>query len=175
MEIRIVPLSSPVVNWMEYLNTASSLLKRSITSSLDARRLPIGDLAAFISTLAELRREGTHPEYAVANFSSLRKHIFFSFLIVGDSRLESELRNLDLSITGPTELTGFTLAVVSGTLDQWQRAVAEALASKDSSKDVRLVFGNLYRFFVSQGLASLWPPKFELSDGTFLLTDRRGG
>lgn len=169
METRIIPLSSPVVNWMEYLNTSSGLLRRSITASLDAKRLPVGDLAAFISTLAELRREGSHPEYAVREFSSLRKHIFFSFMVVGDGRLESELRNLDLTVTSPVEPIGCTVAVVSGTLDQWQRAISETLSSKDSIKDIRVVFGNLYRFFVSQGLASLWPPKFELPDGTFLL------
>lgn len=120
----VIPVVTSNVNWEAYINTVVSATGRSPTRSLDTDREKVGTPSSFIASLAELKKENTPPWFVYHAPGDLLKHIHFSFLT--DLDVESLLElSANLTILNTDEL-----ALVSGTLHQWDCTITSNWSSK---------------------------------------------
>lgn len=129
--IMIIPIAVTSVNWETLLGTAKGLLGESISTTIDQYNLK-RDAQAYIVTLSELFKGKLSPPQAIAQAGSLLRHASATFLIHSSPPVIYKFQQeTDLSISA-TETTYGLLAIVSGSLLQWQIAINNLRHSVDN-------------------------------------------
>lgn len=168
----VQPLVSIEINWEVLLETAKTALQRTVTGSIDANSKTLGDFASYIAALGEMETPNTHPDKVLVEPGSLLKQLFFGFMIVSFTDDFHKIRyRTDLAIhLTATVYPGVSMAVVSGTLEQWRTAVINCCIER-IDLTIRLVFNKILSEFEKMGLYRIWLDysKVKLKDDTIKL------
>lgn len=151
-------------DWGTLLPSAQAALGRSVTASLDERRLPLAGAASFLVALAELNEPGLDALVALRSKPLMRKHVNFCFFVNLPRAEFFALSSLGLSVTA-ADVGDF--AVVSARLGEWVSAVVEGMqASK-----LRRFFCLMHSWFETENLGECWSEweKEHLGDGMYRL------
>lgn len=125
------------IDWTKYLVLTNKLLGRSVTSSLDSKRMEAKSLAGFISSLAEFQSEGSDPIAAQREAGSLLNHICLTFLVSTDAEtayglaMHGRVKLLDSNVPG--------FLVVTGTLADWRETVINFCNSRATVNERHLL------------------------------------
>lgn len=171
--VKVFPITQTIVNWREYLSLAQSVLGHSVSDSLDARRMPADNAAAFIVTLDELCHDKIcNPTMVLREAGALLRHVAFGFLIVGPSQVFYDLReNSTLSVTSAlTPKDGFKIGVVTGNMEEWRNAIINC-ANDRTSFELRTLVNQCMLCLEQAGLGEVWAnfQKTSMRDKTFRL------
>lgn len=171
--IEVIPLAVPNLDWNALIQTSVKMLGRSPTRGLDAAEQRIGDYRAYVVALTDLLYPGVVPHYAMKVANEALDHLWYSMMVYGDvSELLGIIQKADLRIMVCETPSNLKLAIVSGTLAEWRRAIQNHLANAMTGEtEVRRFYGTMIVFFEQLGLGELWM-NFEknlLPDGTFEL------
>lgn len=169
-------ISNPNVLWDELLRNSSQVLGRSLTSSLDNRRVGLNRRPpGFLSLLKEMVAPGTNPLDAAGH---LLEHMSFTFGL-----LATRTTTFDISINTRLALSSVQsktpdvyFSVLSGTLLQWQTAIQNCCLLSVSS-EVRAFGTEMLNYFEANGyktyMASMG--KVVMGDGTVRLITNQPG
>jgi len=164
-EVFLIARTEP--NWPLWLNTASQLLKRSLTSGLDRRGMTPAGPGAFLATLAEFYATGADAN----NLGMFLRHAHASLLCITPQPLLSELPQVcDLKlVAADLEHKTLSVFVASGTLEEWRNATINGTSNE--YEDVRTFFNRVVQHFEVQGLGFVLAGcvRRERKDGTFSL------
>jgi len=153
------------------------MLGYSPASAADGVTVPLPELAHQLACIAAFKNRNAPPtvRYARAYLGLFS----VSFLIAADERDMTEiveaLHGMDAVIV-ETMQRGVQIAIASGTLTQWQRAVKLACHPQASvSCNTRHVFNMVFQILGDHGLRDIFDgvKVTEQSDHTFLLEDQR--
>jgi hypothetical protein len=170
MQADCVLVTQPSVDFRTFLGLANKVLGRSPAAQADASRRNLSDSEKFLSCLASLR-----DSHASIGFSPhLLSHVSFSMMIGADDRDMLDILQCCAGmafVVSDTLARGVQIAVVSGTLGQWQAAVISGCA-KCVEPTVRALFNKIYGCFTDAGL-NVWPgfTTKSTNDQTFLLLE----
>jgi hypothetical protein len=171
--IEVIPIAAPNLDWNALIRTAMRVLGRSPTRGLDAAGQQIGDYRAYVVALTDLLYPGVTPHYAMKVANEALDHLWFSVMVHGDaSELLGIIQKADLRIMVCDSSSNLKLAIVSGTLSEWRRAIQNHLAQATTGEtEVRRFYGTMIVLFEQLGLGELWMnyEKNLLPDGTFEL------
>ena len=126
--VEAILISCPVIDLDSFINKVSHSTGHIISSGLDQSGFSLKHHPKFLALLGELKAgQKTHPN--VSNKTpNIRAHLVFSFLITCGGPMLLKLAEFGLSIISTKARTG-VLAIVTGTLKQWQDVMgAEALS-----------------------------------------------
>lgn len=167
--VELIPIAIPMIDWPKYLSIANQALGVSVSNSFDAAKIPTGP-RAFAISLNELSQ--TEPALDIDS-PSLR-HLSYTFLAVMLVDTYYELMETATLAFTSSESTrpGVRVAVISGTLGDWQQAVVAC--SNSSNPDVRKFADKAKSYFDSLGLGDMWKHylKIKLPDKTLKLTSK---
>ncbi len=173
MAIAVVPIVVPKIDWEIFTKVTYNALERSVTASLDRRKITVGSLASYVSALGEFQQTNSDALQVLRDACSLLKHIFASFLVrCPKETLYRIAIEGSLSIIESDESE---VAIISATMDRWHISVIEFCSNK-ATKDQRIFGSLLLREFDIMGLSPLWDNysrKTESRDSTVLLTEKR--
>ena len=139
MNPQVFLIQAPNPDIAVLLQITGQALGRNLASHADASCLKHTPADKFLSCLSEMQ-EGP---------SELRQHVFYSVLVLGlEDDLFEILETCSMPyVTAETTRRGVFVAVVSGTLDQWERACG--IGCKQSSSDgIRLCFDAISGLFI---------------------------
>lgn len=154
------------IDWSTLLSNAEKALGRSVTASLDTRKLPAVGEAAMICAASEFGRKGD----AVAQLRDdglARRHVSFTFLVNAPRTEFFNLSNLCLSVTPASD---GDFAIATARMDEWVPAVVQGLRYPN----LRRLFCLLHAWFECENLGELWSfwEKKHLPDGLYLLVGK---
>ncbi len=169
--IEVVPITTTVVNWNQYLLIAKQLLNRSISLQLDELGMRPDCVASYLVTIGSLLN--IEPKEIILGEHSLLRHAAFGFLIVADQDTIFSLMShtqFIVSTTATDTVHRLHVGVVSGDLGQWR----EAIINGSGSPALRAFLGKCMIYFEKIGLGSLWHNFYKhiQTDGTFLLESK---
>lgn len=171
MPPEILQVVTPTIKWSEFISGGVEAFGRSITASLDAKRVPVGNYGSFIGALAEMRCPDSDPDTAVRDMPLLRQHLWFSLLVVCSHECYDEIRESwtnGVSFLEAKDKMPHKAFLMSGTVMAWMLSCKEYLKAQ-WSRDTRILFGKVYLALVAQGFGIGFPGKVGLPDGTFIL------
>lgn len=146
-------IQQPAVDFTRFLTISLDALGQNLASASDSSPKQQSDAERFLSCLAAMQDErapaGIRP--------ALMGHVSFSALVVMDDR--DALGILQASggmpiVVAETVKRGIVLAVMTGTLAQWQVAVKTG-TDPDQDANVRACYGKLLVLFEQAGL-NVW-------------------
>lgn len=161
-----------LADWATLSGIASSQLGRDVTRAVDRARLSPKSPLALVAILESIRQpRALQDPKSVARkaMPSTLDHLHFGFLIAAEEDTLVEImflvsRTLALTLADTREL-----GILSGTLKDWKQVVILGL-SETISKDIRLVFGQIFAYFETLGLRDIWADYRKKSlEGTFAL------
>jgi hypothetical protein len=153
------------IDWNKYLILTHKLLSRSVTDSLDAKRMEVRTLAGFVSSLAEFQSENSDPISSQREAGSLLNHVCLTFLISTDAETAYGLAMHGRVKLVDCEVPGFLIA--SGTLADWRETVINFCNSRSTTQE-RSLLSNILNIMDGLQLG----PVFENYSRA---TDRKGG
>ncbi len=170
---RIIPLGQSKMDWNTFLAASETGLGYSPLRGVDALSRELSDPAKFIAALACFRDKQNlrQPLASIRDATSVLHHFSYSFLVYCKPDLILDIRERStLHITSSEALDGERLAVLSGTLGQYQTAITEN-STPDSPFNIRHLSTALLKHFESEGLQDLFYDyrKRPQKDGTLLL------
>ena len=165
-------ISKPEIHWEKFLNASSSLLERSLTSDMDAKKIPVGDCASFIGALATLKNPNADLHVTLRDGDKILRHVSLSFLCFMDAPVFFEfMEHTRLAfINTPSKRIEGVFAIVSGNLETWKDAVLSC-SKLDKSHDLRFLMNKILLILDRQNLGELFGSysKTSLNDKTFIL------
>lgn len=146
--------------WTEFLKDAADLCGHSPIQGIDSYPYKLSDYARLIATFGEFRcNKKCDPKQVLYSAGDLLSHLHFGFLISGSTRLIFQImERSDLKIisTRLKKKKG-RVAVVSGTLKQWQEAITNVLCSTiKENQELHWTFSRCFDFFFQLGLQDIW-------------------
>jgi hypothetical protein len=155
------------------LPLARQLLGYSLAKTADGTTIPLSDLAHQLACIAAFKDEKAP---ATVRYARPYLGLFTAgFIVAADERDMLEIleaaRGME-SVVTETIQRGVSATIISGTLDQWQRAIKLACQTS-ASLAVRQAYNAMYRQFVDEGLRSMFDNlrTSDQSDNTFLLLE----
>ena len=168
MNPEILLITTPSVNFRDFLGVCIHVLGYSPSQSAEASPRELSESAKFLSCLAAMRirkpRQVSQPVFSDT--------FLFSVFVVADERDLLEFLSYCtgmLFVPAETTVRGVMATVVTGTLEQWRVAVA-AGSVPEARPPVRAGFNKLYALFRREGL-NVWGDyrTREAADHTLLL------
>jgi len=162
------------IDFPTFVGIASKVLGYSPAAAGDTSGKRLADATRFLGCLAALRDEKAPAELT----PKYLHHVSFSVLLIADEQDIMEVLECVSSmafVTAETTVRGVLMAVVTGTLTQWQGAVVSGSAP-DISSVVRFLFNRVHGLFCDEGL-NAWVNfrRREAPDQvTYYLEDKRG-
>lgn len=162
------------VDFPTFLGVASKVLGYSPATAGDASGKRLSDATRFLGCLAALRDEKAPVELT----PKYLHHVSFSIMLIADEQDMVEILECVSSmafVTAVTTVRGMLMAVVTGTLAQWQEAVVSGSAV-DTAPVVRFLFNRIHGLFCDEGV-NAWANfrRREAPDQvTYYLEDKRG-
>lgn len=144
--IKLIPIVTPNIDWSNYLLVSNQVLGESLSDSFDAAKIPPGP-RAFTVSLNDLSENS--PAIELTDL----KHLTYTFLVamlIESYYILMESVNLQFSSSKSSP----KLIVMSGTLEQWQRAVI--ICTTHSNVDIKMFAFKIKAYFESIGLEHLW-------------------
>lgn len=163
--IDFVPVARTEVKWDALLSGAQKALGRSVSSSLDAKGLPIIGEAPFICAVSEFVSENSDALASLREAKLSWRHLSYTFLVALPSKhfLALASHNIDVSANDD-------FAIVTGRLVDWHNFVIVACLSSELKE-----FGcRLLAWFERQDLGEVWGlyEKIHTSDGLYFLVHK---
>jgi hypothetical protein len=162
----------PKIDWDGLLKNSYPALGRSITASLDQKKISLDRSSSFLLALTDLQGSTNDP---LKEPSKDLRHLSFSFLVAASrSTIYDLLEATRLSVCSTKSLAkGILLVVVSGNLEEWHNAIINC-STKDASLSLRDLCNKFILQFDKQGFQNLWHRYMRSShnDGTFLLIEK---
>ena len=164
MDFEIYPLSIPQCDWQTFSKVCQSTLGFNPIKSLDKAGLDIKDSKSFLrmldltgQPLKELKDNQALDHFSISFIADVNEDILIGLL--NHTELRVLTRNKGRKI----------LAVISGSLRQWQDAIIQC-CQKDREYALRLVMSKCRGHFESSGYAELWShlKTQQLEDGTLI-------
>ena len=108
--LTVIPIAGTNIAWTALLKETFELSGFNFSRAIDESRLKLGDYAKFSYALKDLQPE---------------RHLFFSFIIVAPNSLILEIsEKTDLIVSSiKAKERNHRLAYVSGSLEEWRRAL----------------------------------------------------
>lgn len=165
-------IQTPAIDFATFLGLSQQALGYNPAAAADASPLERSDAERFLTCLAALRDRRASAGLA----PHLLTHVSFSVLVAADDRDMLDILQVAAGmpfVVTDTLVRGIQLAVITGTLAQWQNAV-ESGCARESELNVRAFFNRVTTLFETAGL-NVWKD-FEshpLQDRTFYLEDKR--
>jgi hypothetical protein len=174
--LEIIYVGGTEINWNLYLSCLKTVLGRSVSRGLDDKRMPVSNLGAFVTTIAEMEEEGRDPVSVQREAGSLLSHGHLIFIVIASKELTFDLiKESRLNFTtGESKDPGIIISIVSGELSAWREAIINC--STDRMKyGVRLFANKCLLQFSELQLGHLFAKyaKFQLPDTTFKLIENR--
>lgn len=172
------PLLVSSVAWTQFIKNTAELTGHSPTHSIDNSNLKLSDYARYLVTLGEFQSgKQQNPLDVLRDNDHLLRHLSFGFLISGTTSLIFRVMELtDLNVLTAKGVDKGRVAVVTGTLEQWKKAIIACLSQKlIKNYELRWVFNECLNCFYSAGLRNIFDNyrKKGLEDQTFLLEYKR--
>lgn len=121
--VEAILISCPVIDLDNFINKVSQTTGHIISSGIDESGFSLKHHPKFLALLGELKSGSkTHPK-AAQLIPNVNKHLVFSFLIMSGGPFLLRLAEFGLDIITAKAKVG-TLAIVTGTLKQWQDVMA---------------------------------------------------
>jgi len=168
---RSVLVTQPSVSLTNLVGACSQVLTHNVSDAVDASYRKLTDAEKFVSILDAMR----NPDASVGLPADLLRHIQFSVLTLAysfDLMAMVEICSMPF-VTAETKHADMTVAVMSGTLDDWRVAVI-AGTQESVPMEIRAGFNGIHSVFVAAGLGDIWTgyDNKRLDDDTFLLERR---
>ena len=167
----VLIVQTPNADFGSLLTFAREALGYNPAASLDASSIERSDTERFISCLAAIEDRKARPGLA----QHLLGHAAVSVVVAADlaDALDIEAIAAMPCVTTETRLRDVRLLVLTGSLEQWKRAVLSGAISL-RPPTVRTCFNRIMSAFIAAGL-NLWKEcrSETLTDGTLLLEDKR--
>jgi len=173
MQITVLPITVTTLNWNQFLTATQSVLKRSMSASLDKRSVADRGLASAIAAFGEFQCQGTDYLQVLRDAGSLLKHFSVSFLIVCDD--ETLLLELvgdgDIKIILSDETP--KLCIITASLESWRTTLIN-FACQRATHAQRHLADELLSAFDRLGLGKLWDNYSRARrDQELILTEKR--
>lgn len=163
-----VLVTQPSVSLQNLVGACAQVLNHSVSDAVDCSYRSLTDAEKFVSILDAMR----NPDAPVGLPEDLLRHIQFSVLTLADSLDIGKMTEICSMpfVTAETKHRDLTVAVMSGTLDDWRVAVI-AGTKKSVPMEIRAGFNNIHGLFVAAGLGAIWTGynSKPMPDETFLL------
>jgi hypothetical protein len=165
-------ITKPSVDFGTFLGLSQQALGYNPSQRIDASPVERSDAERFLSCLASLT-----DEHAQAGLPPhLLTHVSFSVLVAADDRDMLDILQLAAGMSfviADTLMRGVQLAVITGTLAQWQLSVKSG-SDKYVELNVRAFFNRVMSAFQTAGL-DVWKDCDcrVMSDHTYYLEDKR--
>ena len=173
----VIPIMVPHFAWTDFLKDAASLCGHSPIHGIDTYPYKLKDYARLIAVLGEFRcGKALDPKQTLQSAGDILQHLHFSYMIHGSTSLIFRIMELtDLKIISTKMKGKGRVAVVTGTLKQWQDAIINTLnTTSPKNNELRWVFSQCLDFFYQLGLQDIWHDyrKRALQDQTYLLESK---
>lgn len=172
MDDKVIPITVCSVAWQQYLTTIAEWLGQPPSRGLDVCPSKLSNFARYTASLGEFEaQQELDPKRTLRKTEGpWLRHTFYSFLILtSEETILKMAETTDLDIISVKAEEG-RVAVVSGTLDTWHRAVI-LMCREIVPRRSRLLFNVIKGMFDNIGLRDIWFDYREsgILDGTFLL------
>jgi hypothetical protein len=163
------PLATTQISWEAFQRISFSILRRSVTSPLDARKITQRGIAESIVAYGEFQVEGSDYRKTLLDPGSLLKHFSISFLAASSSLeevyeicFEGDLNVLMCESDTPT-------CIITATLEQWRTTLINFTSGRSTSKQRQFATAAL-DVFDRLGLGILWEnyTRAQSNQGLFL-------
>jgi hypothetical protein len=167
-------VTTPAVNFRDFLVASQKLLGHSPASAADASRRELSEPEKFLSCLAAFRDQNAR--VGPAPNPTFLSHLSFGVFVVAEER---DMREVLECCSGMSFVIADTLgtrvlaAIITGTLAQWRDAVVAGLV-REAEASVRVGFHRIHNLFYNMNL-NVWSDHDirEAADGTFFMEPRR--
>jgi hypothetical protein len=169
LTVPVAVLGTTQIDWRQFIEIAEKATGTSPTRGLDTALTPKhSDPAAFLACI-DLENQPTHA-LQTGRLKGHFRHYFVSFITVLDDETIRVLNQITGVSILPYELRrGQSLAILSGTMDEWYEAVYSG-CHEERSIEVRELMNVIYNLFMNMGFKPSFPKKNKtLRDGTFTL------
>lgn len=168
LNLHIFPLSITQIDWPTFLREVSNHIGRSPSRTLDSVGEKLGEPAAFLAALGEIRNPGSNPDVLKRYHDDLANHLSFGFLVCGKPSILVELNQLSTGLRSVISIEG-TLGIFSGTLRDWRDSIVSGSRPGIEYRGTRFVFNSIYLFLEQAKLIGPFYPwtRKHLDDGTF--------
>ena len=171
---QVLLVTTPAVNFRDFLIASEKALGYSPVSAADASRRELSEPQKFLCCLDAFRDRNARVE-PTPNPKFL-SHLSFGVFVVAEER---DMRDvLDCCsgmafVTADTMATRVLAAVITGTLAQWRDAVVAGFM-REAAPSVRVGFHRIYCLFHGMNL-NVWSDydTREAGDGTFFMEQKR--
>ena len=149
-------LSSPVVNWPQFVESVQGLIGKSPTRCLDQFSLDLNNPYSLLVALQSLRESDFNPWTGKIDNDFLQ-HITLTFFEITRYTVAEEIYSSSLYLkTSHIALNRENcLLLMIGSLLDWQFLLPDIL-SYNKSTEIRLIFTKIYSLFKSSDLRNLW-------------------
>jgi len=167
MDYEVYPLAVTHVEWRIFIDVCQRVLGISPTRGIDACHLDPKDPAAF---LGSLDMENKPIEALRDHYNPGHSHFSISFMLVSDDAGVKALRSTGLKMHAKDGLKRRVLTIVTGTMDEWFRAIICGCRSS-ASYELRWIMNLILTRFETAGFREVFShlTKHNQSDETFVL------
>jgi len=167
MDYEIYPLAITHVEWSIFTDVCQRVIGVSPTRGIDASHLKLKDPAAFLGSF------DTQNEPLIAlrdSFNPGHKHFSISFIMVLDTEGVIALQNTGLELFTREGKRRQILAIATGSMDEWHRAVCYG-CREIASLELRFIMNHVVARFEQAGFREIFShlKKHKLHDQTFVL------
>lgn len=169
--IEVFPLSETKVNWESFLKITKQGLGRNVTSGVDAKRIPCDSLKAYLMCLGEMSNENSDAIRFARDAGVALRQVSVSFCVATTTAALYQIGiGGCLGILEADHDKSYTLAIVSGNLEQWRSTIINGSAI-EADHDLRLFCNRVLAQFEKMDLGIIFDnyAKRNQSDYTFAL------
>ncbi len=172
MSSHAILIQQPSIDFTQFLGMSHEMFGYAISAKADASRKQLTDTERFLSCLAAMQNE----EAPVSLPPNLLTHVSFSVLVAIDDREMLDVLTCCSKmpfVVADTVARGIQVAVITGSLSQWRRAVL-AGCRVEAQPSVRELFNKILSIFEAACL-DVWSDCRRRAgpDNTLLLEDQR--
>lgn len=127
--IKVFIIGKTQVDFQTLFSIASQTLGRSVSRSLDEVQTPAKAPTGFIAALMEFKSPNSKLVAAVRRPGFTLLHLHYTFLVVSTPEAIGEVQQqTNLHIVTERTKSGFSVSIVTGSLDQWRSAIINGLS-----------------------------------------------
>lgn len=173
--IKVFIIGKTQVDFNTLYSVSKQILGRSVSRVLDEAKAEAKVPSGYIPVLMEFKTPGTKPVAALRNPGFTLLHVHYTFLVVSTPEIVSDIQQqTNLQLISEKSQTGLSLAIITGSLDQWRSAIINGL-SDSCGFGLRSFLDNCLIEFDKEGLGPIFQDydRVTQSDNTFGLKKKR--
>lgn len=154
--INVFIIGKTQVDFQTLFSVLSQALGRSVSKPLDEAKTPAKAPTGFIAALMEFKSPNSKLVAAIRRPGFTLLHVHYTLLVVSTPEVVSEVQQqTNLHVITERTRSGFSVSVMTGSLDQWRSAIINGL-SESCEYGLRLFLDTCLLEFDKEGLGPMF-------------------